>query len=211
MSTLTHTEYIDRFIKSITKPAPAVPTAVTAKLEPSPQAPPKVETPLPPNPEAEFRKRYEQELEAIVEFERNPGFFDDSEIGVENAKRIVTWIRQHGEYPSRQTVAHAIRVLSHELTPLRQTEPVPPPVVKPEPQARVQQPAPVAPTPPPVPLEEPLPPVSSYVMKRVGNEFKSYRDVKAIPTSIFSELYKGPHAAAFKARIDEILRRVQGR
>jgi hypothetical protein len=188
-------------------------------------APPKTPVPTPPAPQkpvilpvvdkdAEFRKRYNDELEAIVEFEHHPEWFDESDAGVENAQRVLAWIQQHRNgYASRSTVAEGVAAIKDTLTPLRQPQ-TPPPLAIRVPKAATQpaiQPAPVAPpAPPPEPVDD-LPPVPDYVRRRIGkNPFLTPKNVRDIPSAVFSELYHSAVGPAFKARVDAILRKAQG-
>jgi hypothetical protein len=52
------------------------------------------------------------------------------------------------------------------------------------------------------PVEQPLPPIPSYFPK-----MELCRDIRAIPSGLFSKLYRGPDAEKFKARITEVQRR----
>jgi hypothetical protein len=202
----------DRFYKDLVKtaaPAPAVKQQKKSEL--TPQAPVVLPVVVPENPEAKFRKRYDDELDAIVEFEQYPQWFDESDAGMENAQRVLAWIQQHRNgYASRSTVAEGVDVLKSRgelvsLVSLRQPEPAPtkaPTPTLPIAVTAAAQPAPVAP--PPV-VEEPLPDVPSYVWQRIGkNPFLTLCDVKAIPSAVFSEIYRGPHKLAFVRRIDAI-------
>lgn len=203
-------ESVDRFIKSLVKNKPAA-----APVEPPPTPPAKVKLPVvnvPENPEAKFRKRYDEELDGIIEFEHHPNFFDESDVGIENAKQVVRWIHQQGKLVSKSSVAEGIDALRDTLTPLRQPEPTPLPKAPTPtrvPIAVTQPVTPVAPAAPPQQDPEAgLPQLPPYIVRILGsNKLRTRKDVRAIPSALFSDLYKGPHAAAFKARIEAAAQR----
>jgi hypothetical protein len=66
------------------------------------------------------------------------------------------------------------------------------------------EPAPAQAVPPPVPAEVPLPPVPSFMTK--DNPLRTRADLGKLRGK-YVEYFRGEHGRAFKARVDEILRR----
>lgn len=201
----------DRFLKSIgVRFEPKPPAAPSKAPEPQPQAPAETK---PVDRQAEFAKRYDDELGGIVELLMHPEFFSETgdDVTVANAVRVFEWVHRQGKYVSRATVNEAVKALKKELVPLRQ-QPEP---VSPQPPSVVRQidktsipPTKTAPVAPPLDPEAGLPPLPPYVVRTLGsNKMQTMKDVRAIPTSIFSDLYRGPHAQAFKNRIDALVHR----
>jgi len=211
-------EAVDRFIRSLVKNklAPAKAPEPEEDVRPV-RKPPAASKPvvLPVvDKDAEFRKRYDDELDAIVEFEQYPQWFDESDVGIANAKRVIAWILKQGLHVSKQTVREGVDALRDTLTPLRHPEPAPkapPPIRVPIADTKPAiQPAPVAPPAKPEPVDD-LPPVPDYVWRRIGkNPFITPKNVRDIPSAVFSELYHSAVGPAFKARVDAILRKAQG-
>ncbi len=166
--------------------------------------------PKPEDREAIFKRRYDDELDAIITLEKYPEWFDEdiNAAGDQNLQAVIQWIKQHyAGYVSRANVKDAITTLKGELIPVPQ-QPAPSAPIKTAPQARVAL-APVVTTPPAV---DDLPPLADWVWRQLaGNPFKSYADVRRIPSSLFSELYRGRYGEQVKSRVQKILDKAQGR
>lgn len=205
MSALNHDEYVaQRFLENIgvklVKPEPIAVTK-TAHLA-KPQAP---EQKPPAKPDKNnFPKRMSDELDAQIEFERHPDLFDDSPGGWENVRLVLDFIKDHHDgYPSRASVSDAISTLRRrgELLTLFRPEPAPKPVV-------VQTAVPATTVTPPPDPDAGLPPLPDYVKRALGsNPLRTRKDVNAIPSWLFSEIYRGPFGDEFRKRVNAALAR----
>lgn len=200
MSALTHDEFVARtFLDKIGI------KAALKKVGANPQAPVE-EKPVKPD-KNNFPQRRSDELDAIVEIERHPDLFDDTPGGWENVQLVLDFVKvHHDNYLSRASVSDAISTLRRrgELLTLFQPEPAP---VKTVPAAApaVQQPQHVAPPPDP---DAGLPPIPDYVARVLGNnKLRTKKDIRDMPSALYSNLLKGPNAQAFRNRVNAILAR----
>jgi hypothetical protein len=179
-------------------------TSTSSKPEPAPKV--KQEpAPKEKTQEEKMQLRLADEQLALDVFQRpeNLEWFDDSvnePVAIQNAVAVVEWVREHREgYISSANVVDGIRALRGKLTPVRKPEPA-----RPAPAPVISK---VISTPSnPAPPVDPLPELPPCVLKILGsNPLRTRRDVRDIPPSLYSELYRGVHGEQFRARVNAIL------
>lgn len=202
MTDVNFDETAERFIKNIgVKLVKPEPIAVT-KIEPVAQPQALVEQ-KPVDKDAEMHRRYLDEIDGIATLEKE--LSDEDE-----AVAVVNWICVNRDgYVSHRHVVDGLKALQlGEFKPVivaRGTtssaphkQDVAQPVV-------AAQPTPATTLPD---LEAGLPPLPQWVIQKLGsNKLRTRQDVHTVPSWLFSEIYRGVHGAAFKARIDAIGRR----
>ena len=196
------------FMEMLASHASAPPTkpverpVVKPPAQPSKAAEPKVES----TEERMARRMADQELglEAF-HLPHNKPWFDDSideDNAVQNAERVIAWVKEHREgYISTRNVEDGIQALRGRLTPLRKVAvpATPAPVISTPISKPISTPAPAAPV-------DPLPELPPYVVRVLGkNPLRTKKDVRDIPPQLYSDLYRGAHARAFRARVNYIL------